>query len=109
MRALAPEQTFEISTAVHEYVYIAFFHAIHNNVIANGKAPVFVSEIVVSQTANMGKAAQSEKTVSNEVHSPVCDLNAAALACDVKPDFVQVGFGARRHAVAHLSESRLVP
>ena len=102
---LAIQQSFNVPIPAHDMKNqrVVAFRAVDDDVLANRKTTQAEPQIVIASTAKLGVLAEQPATIRQGINQPVGDLNASALAGNVKPDAVEFHFGFRRKTKSHLA------
>jgi hypothetical protein len=113
-----PEQRDDITAAMHDVqdlYHVVRHDAVDDDVIVGRKAAQAKPQIFVTATAHVRIPGQRPETLGDAFHHAGGNLGAAALAGDVNPDVVKLGFRLRRKTeLAHqrrfcASASRAMP
>jgi hypothetical protein len=80
---------------------IVGFEAVDDNVFTHGEAAAPEAEIFIPGTPHVWEAGKQNETVCDGVNQAVCNLDAAAFLCDVKPDVVKIKLGPWRYTMRH--------
>jgi hypothetical protein len=85
--------------------YIVLSNTVDNDVIVGREAAQARAEIAVAAAADVGISSQEPETLGDALHHTGGDIGATALAGDVNPDAVKVGFRlGRKTKLAHSAE-----
>jgi hypothetical protein len=91
---LLPEQGLNIPAASQDAQnqYVTFFDSVEDDVIPDRETPQPWAQLLIAAAAKMRIPGQQIKALGEEFGEAVGNFQAAALARDVAPDVVQVGF-----------------
>jgi hypothetical protein len=92
---LAAEQRCQITAVMRhaQNLHVRADNAIHDHIIARGKASPATAQIIVARSSQAGMTGKQIKPVGDGIDLTVGNRLAAALFGDVLPDLVQVGGG----------------
>jgi hypothetical protein len=92
-----PSRAFDIPAAAqhakNQDVFV--LDAIDDDVAAYGEAPKAGTQIQVALPSDIGMRGEESETAGDRVNEAVCGFQAAAPACHVIPNVVEIGFGWR--------------
>jgi len=85
--------------AKNQHIFV--LKPVNNDVFAHRKAPQARAEISIPAAADIGIIGKKEESFCNGINQAVCNIDAAALGCDVVPNTVEVGIRLRAADVRH--------
>src|ERR1051326_1729388 len=83
-----------------ENKHVPAFQAVDDKVCLHWKSAVTRAKII-ARAADVRRAGKEEEPVRDAIDEAVSGFYAAALLCDVIPDFIEIAFSFRRYAMCH--------